>query len=102
MFFAILLSQMTVAAAYDLKFVDSNLFTRRDRARLTKYFSADYIFVQKQKQRAKFSEKLFRYLRDTSSEEVKKEMAENPYAGIEWPDNREVLETLMLKIENDQ
>lgn len=100
MLWAILWSQLTFAGTYDLRFIESHAFNQRDRTLIKKYLSDEYLLLQKQKQRAQFSEKLFSYLKDSNLEEVRKEMKENPYAGIEWPDNREVLETLMLKIEN--
>lgn len=104
MLFAIIWSQLilqdSLAGTYDLRFIESSLFSHKDRKLITKYLSDDYLFFQKQKQREKFGEKLFRYLRDSAVEDVKKEMAQNPYADIEWPDNREALEILMLKIEN--
>lgn len=98
--FFLLLSITTFAGSYDLKFFQSKFFTEKDRAKITRYLSDDYLVLQRQKERTKYSQNLFRYLRDASVEEVRNEIKENPFAGLEWPDNRESLEYLMLKIEN--
>lgn len=102
MFLALLFSQIAFAGSYDLRFLESELFNNRDRARLNKYLSDEYLIFQKQKSRAKYSEQLFRYLRDSGVEEIRKEIKANPFAGLDWPDNLEGLHYLMLKIENDQ
>lgn len=100
MFCALILSNLVYAGTYDLKKFESGFFNARDRALITKYLSDDYLLAQRKRHRARYSQQMFRYLRDSAVQDTKKEMKANPFADLDWPDNREGLEYLMLKIEN--